>query len=89
MHALTHTHTHKPKDHRRKLRRSHRLFLCLSVSEAQFTMSIHSGGVGISTRICDLEARILGANEWTTQAVAQEETCGRKSTCNWNTWKVV
>ena len=44
-------------------------------------MSIHSGIVGISTRIYDLEPRLLGANSWANQPGDQEETYGRESTC--------
>ena len=55
----------------------------------EITMSIHSGGFGIATRLCDLEARLLGANEYATHPRDQEDTCERESTCNRRTWKVV
>ena len=46
---MPHTHDHR----REELSRSHRIFLNLSIGEEQITMSIHSGGVGISTLICE------------------------------------
>ena len=52
--------TYKPQAQRRELSRRHRLFPSPSVGEYQITMSIHSGGLGIYTRICDLGARLLG-----------------------------
>ena len=61
--ALTGAHMHKPHDHRREeLSRSHRIFLSLSTGKDQTPTSILSGGLSISTRICDLEARLPGAN---------------------------
>ena len=80
---LTCAHTHKPHDRRREeLSRSHRLFLNLPLGGNQITMFIHSGEVGIFTRICDLDARLPGANAWATHPGDQEETCGRENTCN-------
>ena len=88
--ALTRAHKHKPHDHRREeLSRIHRPFLILSVGEDKIKMSIHSGVVGIAIRIYELEARLLGANGEASYAAGQEEVCGRESTCNRRTWKVV
>ena len=52
-------------------------------------MFIHSAGVAISTRICDLEARLPGAKAGATHHGGQEETCGRECNCNRKTWNVV
>ena len=52
-------------------------------------MSMHSGGMGISTSICDQEARMLGAIAGAAQPRDEEVTLGPESTCNRRTWKIV